>query len=61
MEYLISAHYSAPIDFTVKDAQKLIDEIDSENWNKLPEDNQFLINLYKKLYELGIIPEKVNM
>jgi len=25
--------------------------------NKLPDDNKFLINLYKKLLELGIIPK----
>jgi hypothetical protein len=39
----------------------LIDEINSEKWNKLPEDNKFLINFYKKLFELGIIPKKVNI
>ena len=60
MEYLIPAHFSAPINFTVEDSQKLINEIRSEKWDKLPEDNKFLINLYKKLLELGIIPEEVN-
>ena len=61
MKYLIPAHYSAPIDFTVGDCQKLIDEINSEKWEKLPEDNKFLINLYKRLFELGIIPKEVNI
>jgi hypothetical protein len=39
----------------------LIDEINSDKWNKLPDDNKFLVNLYKKLFELGIIPKKVNV
>ena len=61
MEYLIPAHFSAPIKFTIEDCQKLINEINSQNWDKSPEDNKFLINLYEKLYKLGIIPKKVNM
>ena len=60
MEYLIPAHFSAPIKFTMGDCQKLINEINSQKWNKLPEDNKFLMDLYKKLFELGIIPEEVN-
>ena len=61
MEYIIPSHYSAPIDFTIEDSQNLINEINSEEWEKLPEDNKFLISLYKKLFELGIIPEEVNI
>ena len=61
MEYLIPAHFTAPIKFTIEDCQELINEINSHKWEKLPEDNKFLIGLYKKLYELGIIPEKVNL
>ena len=61
MEYLIPAHFTAPIKFTIEDCQKLIDEINSQKWNKLPEDNKFLMSLYKKLFELGIIPEEVNL
>ncbi len=60
LEYLIPAHFTAPIKFTIEDCQKLINEINSENWDKLPEDNKFLMGLYKKLFELGIIPEEVN-
>ena len=61
MEYLISAHFSAPVNFTVEDCQNLIDEINSEKWDKLSKDNKFLINLYKRLFELGIIPKEVNI
>ncbi len=61
MEYLISAHYSAPVKFTEQDCQNLIDEINSEKWNKLHDDNKFLINFYKKLLKLGIIPKEVNI
>ena len=61
MEYLIPAHFSAPIKFTKEDCQKLINEINSQKWDKLPEDNKFLMGLYKKLFELGIIPEEVNI
>jgi len=61
MEYLISAHYSAPVNFTGKDCQNLIDEINSKKWDILPEDNKFLISLYKRLFELGIIPKEVNI
>jgi hypothetical protein len=60
MEYLIPAHFTAPIKFTIEDCQKLINEINSQKWDKLPEDNKFLMSLYKKLFELGIIPEEVN-
>ena len=60
IEYLIPAHFSAPLKFTVEDVQKLINEINSEKWDKLPDDNKFLINLYNKLFELGIIPNEVN-
>ena len=61
MEYLISAHYSAPVKFTGEDCQNLIDEINSDKCNKFPDDNKFLNNLYKKLFDLGIIPKEVNM
>ncbi|WP_042850052.1 DUF4336 domain-containing protein [Prochlorococcus sp. MIT 0604] len=61
MEYLIPAHFTAPIKFKIEDCQKLINEINSPEWNKLPEDNKFLMGLYKKLYELKIIPEEVNL
>ncbi len=61
IEYLIPAHFSAPIKFKVADSQKLINEINSEKWDILPEDNKFLMNLYKKLLEIGIIPEDVNV
>ena len=61
MEYLIPAHFSAPIHFTVEDSQKLINEINSEKWDKLPDDNKFLMGLYKRLFELGIIPKQVNI
>jgi len=61
MEYLIPAHFSAPLKFTREDCQKLINEINSQKWDKSPEDNKFLINLYNKLFKLGIIPKEVNM
>jgi len=61
MEYLIPAHFTAPIKFTIEDCQKLINEIYSSKWDKLPKDNKFLMGLYKKLYELKIIPEEVNL
>ena len=61
MEYLIPAHFSAPIKFTSNDCQKLINEINSQKWDNLPEDNRFLISLYRKLFELGIIPKEVNL
>ena len=40
---------------------ELIKEINSQKWKKIPEENKFLIGLYKKLLELEIIPEKVNL
>ena len=61
IEYLIPAHFTAPIKFNIEDCQILINEINSQKWEKLPEDNKFLIGLYKKLFELGIIPEEVNL
>ena len=61
MEYLISAHFNAPIKFTINDCQELINEINSQKWDKLQEDNKFLMSLYKKLFEVGIIPEEVNL
>ena len=57
MKYLISAHYSAPLDFTSKDAQKLIDLINSENWENNNANTKFLNDLYNKLSELKVIPE----
>ena len=61
MEYLISAHFVAPLNFNVEDCQNLIDQINSDKWDKLPDDNRFLNNFYKKLFELGIIPKEVNI
>ena len=61
MEYLIPAHFSAPIKFKIEDCQKLINEINSQSWDKSSEDNKFLINLYTRLFKLGIIPKEVNM
>ncbi len=61
MEYLIPAHFSAPIKFKIEDCQKLINEINSQKWDKSSEDNKFLNNLYSRLFELGIIPREVDM
>ena len=61
MEYLIPAHYSAPIKFKIEDCVNLINEINSQKWDKLPEDTKFLTGLYKRLFELGIIPKEVNL
>ena len=61
MKYLISAHYSAPLDFTSKDAQKLIDLINSENWENNNANTKFLNDLYNKLSELKVIPEMTEL
>ena len=61
MKYLIPAHFTAPIKFTIEDCQILINEINSQKWDKHLDDNKFLMALYKKLFELGIIPEEVNL
>ena len=50
-----------PVYNDFESASKLINEINSKKWDKLPEDNKFLMNLYNKLFELGIIPEEVNV
>ena len=54
-------YYSSPVKFTETECQNLINEIISDKWNSLEEDNKFLVSLYKRLYELGIIPEEVNI
>ena len=59
MKYLISAHYSSPLEFSEIDCQKIIDNINSDEWNSLNEDNKFLYNFYARLYKLGIIPENI--
>ena len=56
-----SSSFYGPYKITIEDCQKLINEINSQKWDKLPEDNKFLMGLYKKLFELGIIPEEVNI
>ena len=61
MKYLISAHYSSPIEFTTIETQKLIDFVNSDNWDKGQEDANFLSKLYQKLYEIKVIPEDVNI
>ena len=61
MKYLISAHYSSPLEFSEIDCQKIIDNINSDEWNSLNEDNKFLYNFYERLYKLGIIPENINI
>ena len=55
------ADFATPIKFTIEDCQKLINEINSQKWDKLPADNKFLMGLYKKLFELGIVPEEVEL
>ena len=59
MQYLISAHYSSPLEFSEIDCQKIIDYINTDEWNSLNEDNKFLYNFYERLYKLGIIPENI--
>ena len=59
MKYLISAHYSSPLEFSEMDCQKIIDNINSDEWSSLNEDNKFLYNFYERLYKLGIIPENI--
>ncbi len=61
MQYLISAHYSSPLEFSEVDCQKIIDNINTDEWNGLTEDNKFLYNFYERLYKLGIIPENINI
>ena len=61
LKYLISAHYSSPINFTETNCQKLIEEINSGDWNNINEDNKFLNNFYNRLYKIGIIPENINI
>ena len=61
MKFLISAHYSSPINFSKENCENLIKQINSEKWNQPNEDNKFLYNFYKRLYKIGIIPENVNL
>ncbi len=61
MKYLISAHYSSPLEFSEVDCQKIIDNINSDEWNNLNEDNRFLYNFYERLYKIGIIPENIDI
>ena len=61
MKYLISAHYSSPVNFTIEDVSQLIDFINSDNWETDDANSKFLINLYKKLYDLKIIPNNLEL
>jgi len=61
MKYLISAHYSSPLEFSEIDCQKIIDNIYSEEWDSLNDDNKFLYNFYERLYKIGIIPENIDI
>tara|TARA_Y100001968_G_scaffold331773_1_gene387606 strand:+ start:4826 stop:5995 length:1170 start_codon:yes stop_codon:yes gene_type:complete len=61
LNYLISAHYSSPINFNAKTCQALIKEIRNGDWDKSQIDSRFLENFYNKLYKIGIIPENINI
>ena len=61
MNYLISAHYSSPINFNENTCQNLINDIENGNWDSSKIDNRFLESLYNKLYKIGIIPENINI
>jgi len=61
MRYLISAHYSSPLEFSEIDCQKIINDINSDQFNSLTEDNRFLYNFYERLYKIGIIPENIDI
>ncbi len=61
LQYLVSAHYSSPINFSEEDCQKLIKEINSNEWSKKTEDNKFLCNFYERLYKIGVIPENIEI
>ena len=61
MNYLISAHYSSPIIFNEIVCQNLINDIESGAWNASEEDSRFLVNLYNRLYKIGIIPKNINI
>ncbi len=61
MKFLISAHYSSPLEFSEIDCQKIIDNINSEEWDNLNDDNKFLYNFYERLYKFGIIPENIDI
>ena len=61
MKYLISAHYSSPLKFSEVDCQKIINKVNSEEWNSLNEDNKFLYDFYERLYKLGIIPKNIDI
>jgi len=61
MRYLVSAHYLSPVLFSEKDCNILLEKIRKEKWDSETEDDKFLGSIYKKLYELKVIPENTEM
>tara|TARA_Y100001970_G_scaffold294041_1_gene446197 strand:+ start:33080 stop:34246 length:1167 start_codon:yes stop_codon:yes gene_type:complete len=61
LNYLVSAHYSSPINFNQKNCQNLINHIENGNWDISNIDSKFLEGFYNKLYKIGVIPENVNI
>ena len=61
LKYFVSAHYCSPIEFTKKDCENLINQINSKEWKLSNDDDKFLSTFYKKLYDLGVIPENINI
>ena len=61
LKYFVSAHYSSPVEFSKNDCENLIKQINSKEWKLSNDDDKFLSNFYKKLYELGVIPENINI
>ena len=61
LKYFVSAHYSSPVEFSKKDCENLINQINSKQWKLSNEDDKFLSTLYKRLYDFGVIPENIDI
>ena len=61
LKFFVSAHYSSPVKFCKKDCENLINQINSTEWKLCNDDDRFLSNFYRRLYEFGVIPKDVNI
>ena len=58
LRWLVSAHYTAPIDFTANTLRSLVQDLTERPWAPSNSNWEFLGSIDQRLLDLGVVPEQ---
>ena len=58
LRWLVSAHYTAPIDFTANTLRSLVQDLTERPWAPSTSNWEFLGSIDQRLLDLGVVPEQ---